>query len=240
MRFLLTSLSSLCSVMVLGSAHAALTAAEGRLIANGSGTNDLRVLVGVAPAIKSGSIKDVQLAGATTTFDQQLESNGSVGPKVGLRYLHGTWFDPHWGLKYGLDGVYMHSAGRAKDKASTTDDTSNMSMDTLSLGLWIGPTVRVDIESFDFAADFCELELLLGGGPARSTASFAGASSNSATGWRYGSSFAVVFTSFSRWQYGFEAGYETIGVDGLYWSNTGASEVTAAGLSAALFVGRRL
>ena len=227
-------------LMALVCSSVAMAAGESGLIPSATGTNDLRLMVGISPPIESGTIRGIVIAGPQPPFSQSLKSTSEVGPKAGIRYLHGFWFDPDWGFKVGVDAVVMRSQGQTKDKrAVATASTQAFTLDSQSAGIWIGPTSRISIESLDYPADFCEFELLLGGGPAQITAMNAGSVSSAAMGWRYGASVAVVFTAFSRWQVGFEAGYEAVTATDLKWNNTRKSEVTAAGVSGGIFLGHR-
>jgi len=218
----------------------ALDAADGSIIPDARGTDDIRLILGVAPPIESGMIRDIDVDSAPAPFTQSLKASAEIGPKGGLRYLHGFWFDPTVGIKVGLDGVAMRSAANTMDStASSTDEFNSFSLKTVAMGLWAGPTFRISIEGLDYPADFCEVEFLVGGGPALATATNDSATSEVGNGWRYGGSAALIFTTFSRWQAGLEIGYEVVEITGLRWSNTGASEVTATGISGGLVIGRR-
>jgi hypothetical protein len=216
-------------------------AAEGSRIANVTGTDDLRLLVGIAPPIRSGKITDIRVTTTPLPFDQDLDATGGVGPRGGIRYLHGVWVTPAWGFKLGGDAFIMQSkgAGYSVDSTNPDGESQPFTLQAAGVGLSGGPSFRIDTESLDYAGDFLEVEFLLSAAPAHMTATNDGVESGSAYGVVYGVSGGLVLTTMARWQTGIEVGYQGAQVNGIRWKNTGDASITAGGLSAALAVGHR-
>ena len=230
-------------LILVGLLTAAVTcpAAEGSRIANTNGTDDLRLLMGVAPPIRGGTITGIRVATTPQPFDQDIEATKGVGPRGGLRYLHGFWGTPTWGFKLGGDAFVMQSkgAGHQVDSLDPTAESKPFTLNAVGMGVTAGPTFRIDIEDLDFAMDFLEVEFLGNAAPARMTATNDGMESEAAYGWSAGVSAGLVFTTLSRWQIGIETGYQAAQVQGLRWSTTGDATIRAGGLSAALSLGQR-
>lgn len=227
-------------VAALMFAVGAMPAAEGSRLLSDAGTDDLRLLTGIAPPIRHASIRGIT-RDLADPFDQELSSVPSVGPRLGLRYLHGTWFTPAVGIKYGLDAVWSRSSGTVTDRDSEASQLGDRDflLTTTAVGAWLGPTFRVDIDSLEVPADALEFELLVGGGPARMRASTDKRVSHEAPGVRYGLSLGMIVTTFDRWQIGLEGGGEILFTRQLQWSNTDASIVSAYGFVGGLQLGHR-
>jgi hypothetical protein len=217
-------------------ATAALPAAEGRLLATDQGTDDLRLVVGTAPALRRIDLRGVAGAGSTT-HSEEWTGAPRIGTAVGLRYLHGWWMDEDGGLKTGV--TLLREGVEATLTREATGDERPYRVTTTSLTLDVGPSIRVDQDSLDFPGDFVEFEFLAHLGAARGVAEAGGVASNSFHALRFGFTAGVILTTFSRWQVGLEAGYANLSAHRLQWGNSAESSIAAQGLVAGLNLGYR-
>ncbi len=217
-------------------AAAALPAAEGRILATDGGTDDLRLVVGTAPALRKVALRGVAGPGAST-HSEEWSGTPRIGTAVGLRYLHGWWLDEDGGLKTGV--TLLREGLENSLTRDATGDERTYRVTTTSLTLDVGPSFRADMDSLDFPGDFFEFELLAHLGVARGVAEADGVDSSSFQALRYGITAGVVMTSFDRWQVGLEAGYANLSAHRLRWGNSEDSSIEAQGLVGGFNLGYR-
>ncbi len=219
----------------------ALYAADAHIFPTTDTTCDVRVVAGIAPGISDGTISEVQVPGHPS-FDQNIDGAGGIGLGLGVRVGLGFWRDTDFGWRVGLEGMSnrstgsLHAIDSSGNQSSTTTD---LGIQTVTATVLAGPVFRVIQDSLDYPGDFCEIELLLGAGYGQAQAINNSASSSTGMALRLQAEAGIIFTSFSRIQYGLSLGYTYMRADGMSWDNTGDTTITLSGVSANASLGYR-
>ncbi len=213
-----------------------LAAAEGTLRQPLPVTDDLTLVVSLAPALRSGSIDGVD-DGVLPAYDLRLDGTSDLGPGATLRWTRGWWDGDGWGWLAGIEGSVIAAAGELEPEAGGS--RQDLDIAVAAAGPVAGIGWRADIQSLELPGDALETHLLIhlkaGGG----TATIDDAGSGAGVAFGAGATWGAWWTGWHRWKVGVEVGYEWLRLQDVAWDNTDDSSFTFSGLVAGAGVGWR-
>jgi hypothetical protein len=213
-----------------------LAAAEGTLRQPLPVTDDLTVVATLAPALRSGSISDVDDS-LSPRYDLELDGDSSPSAGVTARWTRGWWDGDGWGWLAGIEGGALSAAGELVPEDGGSEQ--ELTVRAFAAGPAAGIGWRADLGGLELPGDALESHLLvhLKGGVGQARIDGSGTGEGAVFGG--GASWGLWWTGWHRWKIGAEVGVEWLRLDGVSWSNTGDAEFTFSGPVAGIGAGWR-